>query len=266
VFFYLSKVFWFFATPSNLLASLALLGAVLALAGRRRLGAGLAAGAAAAILVLGLSPLASLAMLALEERFPPAPLDGPFAGAIVLGGAVEATDSFDRGQIVANEAAERIFALVALARREPPMRVLYSGGPGLRRDETESAAVARYIGALGVDPARILWEDRARNTRENALFAREMAEPRPGERWLLVTSAWHMPRSIGVFRQAGFRVEAYPVDYRTGGAAEAAVPFRSVSDGLRRFDVVTREWIGLLAYRLAGYTDALFPAPDPAIR
>ncbi|HVL71911.1 MAG TPA: YdcF family protein [Beijerinckiaceae bacterium] len=266
MFFYLSKIFWFLATPSNLLACLALLGAVLAFTRWRRLGAGLATGAAAAILVLGLSPLASFAMLALEERFPPTPLDAPFAGAIVLGGAVEATDTFDRGQLVANEAAERIFALLALARHEPPMRIVYSGGPGLRRDETEAAAVARHLGALGIDPDRVLWEDRARNTRENAVFAREMVAPKPGERWLLVTSAWHMPRSIGVFRQAGFSVVPYPVDYRTGGAAEAAVPFRSVSDGLRRFDVATREWMGLLAYRLAGYTDALFPAPDPAMR
>jgi uncharacterized SAM-binding protein YcdF (DUF218 family) len=72
-----------------------------------------------------------------------------------------------------------------------------------------------------------------------------------------------MPRAVGSFRAAGFPVTAYPVDYRTRGPQDAARFFPFVANGLRRLDLATKEWIGLLAYRLAGYTDALFPAPDP---
>jgi uncharacterized SAM-binding protein YcdF (DUF218 family) len=108
-------------------------------------------------------------------------------------------------------------------------------------------------------------ESRSRTTRENALFSRRLVEPHEGERWLLVTSAWHMPRSVGCFRQAGFPVVPYPVDYRTRGPQDRWRTFSSLSEGLRRLDLATKEWIGLLGYRLAGYTDALFPGPpDPA--
>ena len=92
-------------------------------------------------------------------------------------------------------------------------------------------------------------------------FVRIVAAPKSGERWLLVTSGYHMPRSIGAFRKAGFDVEAYPVDYRTGGPGDLLVPFGDVSGGLSRTDTAAREWIGLLMYRLSGQSSALFPGP-----
>jgi uncharacterized SAM-binding protein YcdF (DUF218 family) len=93
------------------------------------------------------------------------------------------------------------------------------------------------------------------------VFSKELADPKPGERWLLVTSGYHMPRSIGVFREAGFDVEAYPVDFRTRGAVDLTLPFMSVGDGLRRTDTAMREWVGLLVYWLTGRTSELFPKP-----
>jgi len=70
-----------------------------------------------------------------------------------------------------------------------------------------------------------------------------------------------MPRAVGVFRRIGFMVEPYPVDYRTRGIEDLARPFPSLGEGLRRGDAATREWIGLLMYRVAGRTDELFPGP-----
>jgi uncharacterized SAM-binding protein YcdF (DUF218 family) len=143
---------------------------------------------------------------------------------------------------------------------------VFSGGGGtlLEDEAAEAGAVRRFAGALGIDPDRILVEDRSRTTEENAAFSKALVEPKPGERWLLVTSAWHMPRAVGCFRQAGFGVTAYPVDFRTRGASDARRPFAFVSDGLRRVDVAAREWAGLLAYRLAGRVPELFPGPEPA--
>ncbi len=86
-----------------------------------------------------------------------------------------------------------------------------------------------------------------------------MAAPKPGERWLLVTSAYHMPRAVGAFRKVGFEVEAYPVDYRTHG--NLWIPFDDAASGLRRTDTATREWVGLLVYWLTGKSSALFPRP-----
>jgi uncharacterized SAM-binding protein YcdF (DUF218 family) len=113
---------------------------------------------------------------------------------------------------------------------------------------------------------RVIAEDRSRNTVENAEFSKALAKPQPGERWLLVTSAYHMPRAIGIFREAGFDVEPYPVDWRTSGSGDALRPFPTVGDGLRRTDTAVREWVGLLVYWLMGMSSELFPAPVPGGR
>lgn len=263
--YYASKILWFFATPSNLLPSLVALGLVAIALRRRRIGWSLALLGTLGLFGGGLAPIANWLILPLEERFPAFKDDGrPVDGIVVLGGAVEADESFARGQLAVNEAAERVIALADLARRHPAARLVFTGGgSGFGDEAPEARAVARSIGELGVPSGRVALEDRSRTTRENAVLSRAFVDPKPGERWLLVTSAWHMPRSIGSFRQAGFPVTAYPVDFRTRGAADLARPFPFVANGLRRLDLAAKEWAGLVAYRLAGYTDALFPAPEP---
>jgi uncharacterized SAM-binding protein YcdF (DUF218 family) len=104
-------------------------------------------------------------------------------------------------------------------------------------------------------------EGRSRTTYENAAFTRPLIHPAPGERWLLVTSAYHMPRAMGVFRAQGLNLEAYPVDWRTRGWADAKRPFLTLSGGLGRLDTAVHEWVGLIGYRLTGRTQELFPAP-----
>jgi uncharacterized SAM-binding protein YcdF (DUF218 family) len=265
VFYYVSKIAWFFATPSNLLPALALVGLLVALHGRaRRLGIGLALAATVLTFAAGLSPVANWLILPLEERFPAYRDDGaPIAGVIVLGGAVQGDVSEGRGTLQLNEAAERVVALADLARRHPQARIVFTGGgAALIQDEpAESDIVARFASTLGVARERIEFENASRTTAENASLTRRLVEPKPGERWLLVTSAWHMPRSVGTFRQAGFTVTAYPVDYRTSGPGDRWRVFAAASEGLRRLDLVAKEWAGLVGYRLAGRTDALFPAP-----
>ena len=115
--------------------------------------------------------------------------------------------------------------------------------------------------SLGVPAQRMTFENRSRNTYENATMTRAIVQPRPGERWLLVTSAAHMPRSMGIFRRAGWNMIAYPVDYRTFGDARDVRPTTLALDALRRIDAALHEWIGLLVYRLTGKTDSLLPAP-----
>jgi uncharacterized SAM-binding protein YcdF (DUF218 family) len=112
-----------------------------------------------------------------------------------------------------------------------------------------------------VPQERTTYEDRSRNTYENAIFTRDLVQPKPGQTWLLVTSAMHMPRSIGIFRKAGFNVVAYPTGYRTLGDARDWRPSLEASRAMRNLDTAAHEWIGLIGYRLTGKTDALFPAP-----
>lgn len=265
MFFILSKIVWFLLAPSNLLALLIALGLLLATLTRlRRSGLVLAGFACAGLFILGMTPLASVAMRSLEARFPiPQDLPGELHGIIILGGAQDPDASMNLGQPILNEAGERLVVGFELALRHPQSRVLISGGSGalLGEEYTEAQAGAVLLESLGLDPARIMIEDRSRNTHENAVYSREIAQPQPGETWLLVTSAFHMPRSVGVFRQAEFDVIPYPVDFRTVGRDGPLPGFSTISDGLRRFDVAAREFVGLVAYRLTGRTDTLFPAP-----
>ena len=264
MFFSLSKILGFFAYPSNVLIAIGLLGLVLLLTRFTRLASWLIVTSLVLIAVAGLSPLGNALILPLEQRFPPWDASrGPPEGIVLLGGMISPDVSAARGAVALNEAAERITVTAELARRYPNARIVLTGGSNaLIFDEgIEAVFAVRQLEALGVAHDRIAAEEQARNTIENAVFSRLVANPKPGERWLLVTSAYHMPRAMAVFRAAGFPVEAYPVDWRTRGPIDMVRPFASLGDGLRRTDTAVHEWAGLLAYRLTGKTADLFPAP-----
>jgi len=264
MFFSLSKILGFFAIPSNLVISIGILGLLLLPTRFARAGRALAFASLIVLAILGLSPAGNALIIPLEERFPrwDATRGAP-DGIIVLGGAISPDVSAARPDVALNEAAERLTVAAELARRYPAARILFSGGSGaLIYDEGAEAAFAlRLLEDLGIPRERIMLEDRSRNTVENAVFSKALAHPRPGERWLLVTSAHHLPRAIGVFRKAGFPVEAYPVDWRTRGSNDVLRPFATVGDGLRRSDTAVREWVGLAVYWVTGRSSALFPGP-----
>jgi len=263
MFFILSKIFGFFALPSNVLIAVGLAGVLLLLTRYRRLASWLVVTSLVLIAVAGLSPLGNALILPLEQRFPPCDASRAPDGIVVLGGAISPDISVARGAIVLNEAAERITVAVELARRYPDARIIFSGGSAaLIFDQGAEAAIAvRQFEALGIARDRITAEEQSRNTVENAVFSRLLAHPKPTERWLLITSAFHMPRAIAAFRAAGFPIEACPVDWRTRGPIDATRPFWSLGDGLSRTDSAVHEWVGLLAYRLTGKTAELFPQP-----
>jgi uncharacterized SAM-binding protein YcdF (DUF218 family) len=267
MFFYASKIAFILVQPSTLCLSLIAVGsATLYRWPASRLGRRLTLAGVVALAVAGFSPLANLALLPLEQRFVRpdlASLPRPPAGIILLGGFEDGTISAARGELALNEAAERLTEGFRLALRLPAAKVVFTGGVGelLAGGPPAGEAIAAMLIAAGVARDRILIEQRSRTTWENATYTRELVRPAPGETWLLVTSAYHMPRAIGVFRRAGFEVTAWPVDYRTSGVDDLVHVFSSLGDGLKRFDTAAREWLGLLAYRLTGRSSALFPAP-----
>jgi uncharacterized SAM-binding protein YcdF (DUF218 family) len=264
MFFILAKILGFFSMPSNVLMALGVIGLVLTRTRLARAGWRIAVTALILLGIAGWSPFGNAIILPLEERFPPwDAARGAPAGIISLGGALDTVVSPVRGEVALNEAAERMTAIAELARRFPKARIVFSGGSGriIFDGVSEASLAARLFASFGIAKKRIALEDKSRDTDENGRFTKELVQPKPGERWLLVTSAHHMPRAIGVFRAAGFPVEAFPVDYRTRGAIDLLRPFATLGDGLRRTDTAMREWVGLLIYRIVGRTDALFPAP-----
>lgn len=269
MFFYLAKAVWFLLQPSTLIALLIGYGAILIWTGWARWGRRFVTIGAVLLLVAGLSPLGNALILPLEDRFPRADLDAPPppAGFVILGGAEDRLVGTARKAVALNEAGERLVEAAILSRRFPEAKIAFSGGDAgvIYQTGNEAEGAESLLTALGVPRDRLVLEAKSRDTYENAVFLKEelakQGELGPGKRWMLVTSAYHMPRAIGAFHAAGFDVEAWPVDYRTRGSADLTRPFDKVSEGLRRVDVATREWAGLLAYWLRGRSDALFPAP-----
>jgi uncharacterized SAM-binding protein YcdF (DUF218 family) len=264
MFFVLSKTAGFFALPSNLFISIGIVGLVLLCTRLTRLASWLVVTSLVLITVAGFSPLSFALLLPLEQRFPPWDASrGPPDGIVVLGGSIWPDVSEARGVVKLDDAAERITATVELAVRYPNARIIFSGGSAaLMFDQLPEAPFAvREFEALGIARDRITAEEQSRNTVENAVFSRLIANPKPGERWLLVTSAFHMPRAMAVFRAAGFPVDAYPVDWRTRGPVDLLRLSGSLSEGLARTDTAVHEWVGLVAYRLTGRTNEFFPSP-----
>jgi uncharacterized SAM-binding protein YcdF (DUF218 family) len=264
MFFILSKIFEFVVTPVHLAIFAGTLGVALGLTRHKKTGRALAAVAIALLLLIGFSPLPDLLALPLEERFAPPPADAPAPdGIIVLGGSVDEKMSAIHDSVAMNEAAERLTAPIALKRLYPAARLVFTGGSGALAGSThtEAEAVARFWREAGLDRGDVIYEDKSRNTYENAIATRDLVKPQAGERWLLVTSAMHMPRSVGIFRRAGFAVIPYPVDYRATDALQNWSAPRHATLNFLLAEAALHEWIGLAAYRLTGKTDALFPAP-----
>jgi uncharacterized SAM-binding protein YcdF (DUF218 family) len=261
--FLIGKLFWLVARPGNLLCLILILGWLRRLMTRRRGGGILLTIGSLGLLAITVLPVSDGVIAPLEQRFPqPATLPQRIDGIILLGGAVDTVITRAHGQVALNGAAERITATLALARRYAAAPVLISGGNGGLGDNplSEAAATAQLLEEDGLDAKRLMLEERSRTTFDNAVFSRDLVHPQPGQVWLLVTSAAHMPRAVGCFRHVGWNVVPYPVDYRTGRSLAGRM---WLGQNLVDLDEAAHEWVGLVAYRLFGRIDTFFPGPQP---
>lgn len=259
----ISKILWFPARPGHFALLVGAIGLAMVWRGRR-FGRWLILACLAFFFVLIATPISQFILLPLEDRFPrPAEAPAHVDGIVVLGGAVDQNITEARGIPAINGAAERMTETVALARRFPEARIVFTGGQGslVHGGLTEADVARLFFENLGLSGSRVIYETAARNTHQNAILTRDLVQPKPNEVWLLVTSASHMPRAMGVFRKAGWQgIIAWPVNYRTGHS-RAALYDAPFPERLGQFEWGFREWLGLISYRLMGRTDALLPAP-----
>ncbi|RUM99402.1 YdcF family protein [Pseudaminobacter arsenicus] len=263
MFFYLSKIFGFFIQPLNLALFLLLFGIVALFLGRKRVSLAVSC-SAFLILALGVwTSLGALMLNPLEERFQRPALPERIDGIVLLGGGLEGGINLVRGGYELNAGGDRLVETAVLARRFPDARIVVSGGTGtlILDGEGDADTAPRLLSALGVAPERLVLENKSRNTYENAQFTKAMVSPKPGETWLLVTSAFHMPRSMALFRKADFAVLPWPADYRTSGAEGIGFARDNPLDSLRNLTTAIREWVGLLAYWISGRIETPFPGP-----
>lgn len=262
MFFFISKVFWGLVQPISLTFLLMLSGWLLVLFGRRR--SGLVVGAVG-LLLFGVSSFTTLGMLMiapLEARFErPLPPPESVDHIVMLGGATAARVSTRRQIPELTEAGDRLTETLRLARLYPEALVVISGGSGLliADGEPEAETAARFFEQQGIARERLVLEGESRNTDENADLTRAMLGDAPGT-VVLVTSAFHMPRSVGLFRRVGIEPIAWPADYRSAGNEGVAFDIANPVLNITTTGVALKEWIGLVMYYWTGRIDAVLPA------
>lgn len=260
----MSKILWFFIDPSNLLLIALCLGTIFIYLRRDRLGRRILSFTAVMAVIITTLPIGQNLFVILENRFPAVQtLPEKVDGIVVLGGVVNQVLTKARGQVSIGGAVERLTSFAVLSRQYPNAKLLFTGGSGriLRNEIKEGDAVRSFFIDLGVDTKRLLIENNARNTYENAILAKQLANPQTKETWILITSAFHMPRSVGVFRQVGWDVIPYPVDYQLKDNIDLSLSFNLVG-GLSFLTQGFHEWLGLLVYWLTDRTVAFFPSPN----
>lgn len=261
VFFYLSKILWALLSPANVLFVLITAGTVLLFCQKIKLARWVLGTSVVLLTLAACLPVGKWLATPLETRFATNPdLPADIDGIIMLGGAADALSSYLWNQTEMGDAAERYLAFAELGRQYPDAQLVFTGGAGSLRDqEFKEADIALYeLENMGIARYRLELERESRNTYENAINSKALVNPAPGENWILVTSAAHMPRSVGVFCQQDWPVIPYPVDHETlpGYQFRLGLDLGGNLDDLNR---AFREWVGLLAYRLTGKTASLYP-------
>ncbi|WP_026319085.1 YdcF family protein [Amorphus coralli] len=263
----IDSILRFLVTPSNAIVVVLAVGLILLVVGRHRSGLGLAGLGAVLIVLFGYTTLGLALLRPLEDRFQPSPtVASDPRGIIILGGAINAAMMGDGRPISISGAGDRFTVVAGLARRFPDAKIFIASGgsPADASGATELSVGKRLLQSFGVEGSRISGDIRSATTWDNARFAREALLPQTGETWILVTSAWHMPRAVGAFRRAGWGgLVPWPVDYQTRDGDWPGLVAR-LSAGLGLMDAAAHEWLGLLAYRLRGRSNDLFPGPEPA--
>lgn len=247
--------------PSSALAIVFVLG-LLALLRWRRLGAGLLAVGALGYLALGILPIGSAALRVLEHRFPAiTELESAPDGIVILGGAHLNPYKIDPLHVPLNEWGERLTTGAALAKLYPQAKLIVTDGGVPLPAATMSAMLLR---SLGIPQEQLVLEDRSESTYENAVFSYDVVKPKPGERYVLVTSAWHMPRAVATFRAAGWPEPiAFPVDHITDHRPAWRAWNRSLAQGLVLADLAAREYVAMADYYLTGRISELLPGKLP---
>lgn len=262
LFFWFSKLVWMVIAPGNFLLILILASCALLLLGKERLARTVLTATCVALAVVSLFSLHVILLHPLDSRFETNPVLPPHLdGVIVLSGSEDPYKSRMWNQVSLDGTAERNLTFMEMARKYPDAKLVFSGGnSSLTGGEYKAADVARMLFAQqGLDVDRVRFERESRNTYENVLYSKQLVQPRQDETWLLITTAWHMPRSVGVFCKQGWSVIPYPVDHATAPDDRVVIHF-SMADNLRNLNIAVREWIGLFAYYVTGKTSQLLPS------
>ena len=256
----LSDLSWAFLQPGGVVIILLLLALLFLSFGAHRTAGRLLALSIIMIILPALIPIQALLVNPLENRLsPPNPMPERVDGIIVLGGAVNWTASQGRGQLNVNGGAERVLAGAALKKRYPDATLVFTG---IYRDiipkEFTTQFDNNFFFGSEYERGQVIFLGEARSTYEEAIVSQKYLNIRANERWMLVTSAYHMPRAYLSFKAQGLELIPYPVDYSSAGDLRYR-PSLFFIGKLAKLDETVREWGALLIYRYLGRTTQFLP-------
>jgi uncharacterized SAM-binding protein YcdF (DUF218 family) len=263
LFAYVTRIFWLVVQPLSLIVLLLALALALSWLRRRWPARLLAAIALVLLFACSFTTLGYVLITPLEQRFVRPSEPDTIDGIVVLGGALDSDVNTVRGGWELNRSGDRFVETVRLALRHPEATVLISGGAGALNvgQEPEALAARRLFLDFGIAEERLVLDRRSRNTEENAQFAKALAGDTGTGTWLLVTSAFHMPRAVGLFRRVGFPVVPWPADYLASGAEGLGLRLDQPAENMSVATMALREWTALAGYTLTGRIDELVPGP-----
>lgn len=261
LFFFASKIIWLLITPENIILLMLCLSLLLLYINRVKLAKILLTITTFLLITLSFFPIGEWLLYPLESRFQNNPaLPNKIDGIIVLSGAEDTERSTLWNQVELGPSAERDFAFLALARKFPKAKLVFTGGTGsLNKQQYKAADVAEKLFAeQNFDVSRISFERESRNTYENVVFSKKFIQPVKNENWILITTGWHMPRSVGIFCKSTWPVIPYPVDHQTKKGSLLRIDFDLLGNFIT-LKTAIKEWVGLFAYYLTGKTTSFLP-------
>jgi len=254
IFFIASKLIWALIRPETWLVAGLAWGCVLLARQKISSARHVLMVTLAAMVTIAVLPLGELLIRPLETSYPANPALTRGDGIIVLGGSEDARRSAYWDQVQINGAGERFTAALALARRFPTAKIIFTGGNGSLTDAfgagvSGSTVARRYFYEQGIPARRLMLESASRNTAENARLTFALVQPKPGQRWVLITSAFHMPRAMRSFERTGWTgLIPYPVDFRSGRFVDDIG--WDLAKNLKTLNTAVKEYVGLLIYTI----------------
>lgn len=261
------KFFWWLIMPDMIMMLLIAVGIVFLLFKNTKWAKRFILSACSLVLLFGIVPIGFWMLEHLENRFPPiTEIPADTKGVIVLGGSFDRMTTMGRKQTSYNLAGGRLIEFIKFTRQHPDLLRVFTGGGALVSfhdgpGRTEAEIAKQELEAIGFDTTGMIFEDKSANTIENAINTKELIQPNPEDKWVLMTSAFHMPRSVGLFRKAGWSVIPYPVDYHTPGRYEPYF-FIGLKNNLTAWQYAIREWASMIQNYLFGRSDELFPSEE----
>jgi len=257
--YFLSKFIWVFLSPLNFLIIFLLFGFFLKQLNFKIFSKFIFIFCFCFFIIIGFFPTGQFLLFKLEHQYQPLEvLPKEIDGLIVLGGPSSAGLTAIYDQVHFNDGGERLTEAVLVIKKNQPRKIIFSGGSSKQNFESSHAFVAKkFFHEMGINTNNIYFEYKSRNTYENILYSKKIINPKKNEKWIIITSSFHMLRAMKVSDKLEWSLIPYPVDYRTANNFSGFRFSFNLLNNINNFDLALHEYVGLVSYYLLGRTNEI---------